>query len=209
MLAEDHDDFAPIVSLTGDHDSRAHAPRDAQPPAGAGADRSGRVLDANHVALDPQAHFTVQLRSGHHDVAQFPATFDQRFMDYARVWSDGSLEAISVSDPARTTVAFTDPWSGVTFRALHVGTAQGEAGADVGASSLVHPGTMAVANEAGIGARMLLHAADIDALRTQALARGEAAQAAAYETEERRYLDLVQVMRRLTAIYGSGHIVTR
>ncbi len=209
LLAEDYDDYAPIVSLTGDHDiARTHLATLNLPP-GVGGGRSGRVLDANHVALDPQAHFTVQLRSAIMSVAQFPATFDQRFMDYARVWSDGSVESISVSDPARNTVAFTDPWSGVTFRALHVGAAAAEAGADVGASSLVHPGTTSVANEAGIGARMLLHAADIDALRTQALARGEAAQATAYETEERRYLDLVQVMRRLTAIYGSGHIVTR
>ncbi len=209
LLAEDYDDYAPIVSLTGDHDiARTHLATLNLPP-GAGAGHSGRVLDANHVALDPQAHFTVQLRSAIMAVAQFPATFDQRFMDYARVWADGSIESITVADPARSTVSFTDPWSGVTFRALHVGTAAGEAGADVGASAIVHPATMAPASEAGIGARMILHLADIDALRLQARARNDAAQEAAYETEERRYIDLVQVMRRLTAIYGSGHIVTQ
>lgn len=209
MLSEDYDDYAPLVSLTGDHEiARTHLATLNLPP-GSSAGQSGRVLDANHVALDPQAHFTVQLRAAIMGIAEFPATFDQRFMDYTRLWIDGSIEAITVNDQSRSTVSFTDPWSGQTFRALHVGAGRGEPGADVGASALVHPATSAVANEAGISARMLLHAADIDALRLQAIARGDAVQSRALETEERGYLDLLHVMRRLTAIYGSGHIVTQ
>ncbi len=208
ILSEDYDDYAPVVSLDGDHEiARTHLATLNLPP-GNGAGQSGRVIDGNHVALDPQAHFTVQLRSAIMGIAQFPATFDQRFMDYARLWIDGSVEAISVADPARNTVAFTDPWSGTTFRSLHIGAGRGESGADIGPSTLVHPATTAVANEAGIGARMLLHASDVDALRLQALSRGDAAQASAFETEERSYIDLLHVMRRLTSIYGSGHIVT-
>ena len=150
----------------------------------------------------------MQLRAAVTGVAEFPATFDQRFMDYARVWTDGSTESISVADPARNTVAFTDPWTGVTYRSLHVGTAPGEPGADVGPSVTVHPATGRAASEAGIGARMLLRLTDLDALRLQALARNDAATAATLRTEEQRYLDLLHVMRRLTAEFGTGRVIT-
>jgi hypothetical protein len=208
ILSEDYDDYSPVVSLDGDHEiTRTHLAT-LNLPRGSGAGRSGRVLDGSHVALDPQTHFTVQLRAAISGIAQFPATFDQRFMDYARLWVDGSVESIAVSNPTRNTVTFTDPWLGVTFRALHVGASAGESGADVGASALVHPSSGTTSDEAGVGSRMLLHAADIDALRLQAAARGDAALASAFEAEERSYMDLLHVMRRLTAIYGSGHIVT-
>ncbi|MFO0605835.1 MAG: hypothetical protein U0324_21810 [Polyangiales bacterium] len=208
ILSEDYDDYAPIVSLGGDHAVRRTHLATLHLPPGTGPGRSGRVIDGNNVALDPQAHFTVQLRAAVAGVAEFPATFDQRFMDYARVWADGSSESITVADPARNTVAFTDPWTGVTYRALHVGTGPGESGADVGASALVHPSTGTAVGEAGIGARMLLRLADLDALRLQALARNDASTAASLRTEEQRYLDLLHVVRRLTAVFGTGRIIT-
>lgn len=208
LLAEDAADFAPIVALSGDHAiARTHLATLNLPP-GTGAGRSGRVIDTGHLPLDPQAHFTVQLRSAVDTIAQFPATFDQRFMDYARVWTDGSVEAIQVTDPVRNTVSFTDPWVGTTYRALHFGTAAGESGADVGSSALLHPATGAVASEAGIGARMILHLRDLEALRQRALTARDTALAASLETDERRYLDLVHVVRRLTAIFGTGQITT-
>jgi hypothetical protein len=208
LLSEDYDDYAPIVSLSGDHEVRRTHLATLHLPPGTGPGRSGRVLDGSNVALDPQAHFTVQLRAAVTGVAEFPATFDQRFMDYARVWTDGGTEAIAVADPARNTVAFTDPWTGLTYRALHVGTAPGEPGADVGPSVTVHPATGRAASEAGIGARMLLRLADLDALRLQALARNDNATAATLRTEEQRYIDLIHVMRRLTSVFGTGRIIT-
>ena len=210
MLSEDYDDYAPLVSLSGDHEVQRTHLATLNLPAGTGAGRSGRVIDTNRVALDPQAHFTVQLRSAVMSVAQFPATFDQRFMDYARVWTDGSVESITVGDPSRATVSFTDPWSGATYRALHFGAGAGEPGADVGASATTHASNGGTAaNEAGVGARMLLHVADLDTLRLAAARRGDTATAATLQTEEQRYIDLLHIMRRLTSYFGTGHIVTQ
>ena len=63
----------------------------------------------------------------------------------------------------------------------------------MGRSQLVHLETGATADEAGIAARMLLHVRDLDTARATAI-----------ETEERKYLDLINVMRALTAIFGTG-----
>jgi hypothetical protein len=203
LLSEDTTDYAPIVQTTGQHPiSRTHVATINLPP-GAGMNQSGRVIDATHLPIDPQDHFTVQLGSAVNTIAQFPATYDQRYMDYARLWIDGSLESITVANPDTNTVTFTDPWTHETFRALHFGTATGEPGASVGPSPLVHTSTGAVANEAGVAARMLLHVRDLDAAR---LAATTPAAAAPIETQERQYIDLLHVMRELTRWFGTGHI---
>nr|MBK7065357.1 hypothetical protein [Deltaproteobacteria bacterium] len=208
MLSEDYADFAPLVETGGTRSiTRTHLATLNLPP-GDGAGRSGRVVDDLHLPIDPQTGFTVQLRAAVMGAANIPATFDQRFMDFARVWTDGSVEALVVADPARDTVSFTDPWSRTTYRALHFGTGAGEPGADVGASATVHAATGAAADEAGIGARMILRLRDLDALRLRAREAGDAARAAALETQLRQYVDLVHVLRRLTARFGTGTSVT-
>ena len=209
LLAEDYADFAPVVETGGTRSiTRTHLATLNLPP-GDGVGHSGRVVDDLHLPIDPQAGFTVQLRAAVMGVANIPATFDQRFMDFARVWTDGSVEAITVADPTRDTVSFTDPWSRTTYRALHFGTRAGEPGADVGASMLVHAATGAAADEAGVGARMVLRLRDLDALRLRAQAAGEDARAAVLETQLRQYIDLVHVLRRLTSRFGTGTSVTR
>lgn len=204
MMSEDFNDYAPVIETVGTRPiTRPHLATLNLPP-GVGPGRSGRVVDGTHVALDPQTGFTVQLRAAAMGMANFPATFDQRFMEYARLWVDGSVEAIATEAPARDTVSFVDPWSRVTWRALHFGTEAGEAGRDVGASAQLHPATGQSANEAGIGARMLLHVRDLEAVRQAALAANDAPRAALVEAQERRYLDVMNLVRRLTARLGTG-----
>lgn len=194
LLSEDRGDFAPIIRTDGEFEIQRTSVATLNLPPGA----NGRVLDGNHVPLDPQTGFTLQVWSAALTMSGFPATFDRRYMDFARLWIDGSAEAISVDDPARSTVAFTDPWTRQVFRAQHFGAARGEPGAAVGASSLVHRATGATANEAGVAARMLLHARDLEAAWREAERGGDPTAAARWESELRRYVDLLRVMRDLT-----------
>ena len=105
---------------------------------------------------------------------------------------------VTAGTERRNTVTFTDPWTRQVFRAQHFGAARGEPGASVGASSLVHRATGMTANEAGIAARMLLHARDLEAAWREAERMGDTPAAARWEAELRRYVDLLRVMRDLT-----------
>ncbi len=196
MLSEDFDDFAPIVSTTDQTIARTHVSTLNAPDA-----ERGRTIDAKHTAIDPQTHFTIQLWSAVQTVAQFPATYDQRYMDFARLWIDGSAESIDVKDPDVNTVTFTDPFSHQTYRALHFDCKSGP-GAGVGCSNAVHPG--GGANEAGVAARMILHAQDLEAVRQQKIAANDTSGAAELELQLTKYLDLLNVMRDLTKAFGSG-----
>ncbi len=207
VLSEDYQDYGPIIETNGTNNiERPHLASINLPP-GTGANQNGRLIDRSHVPLDPQDHFTTQIWAAVMSIAQFPATYDQRYMDYARLWIDGSVESVTVTNPDVNTVSFTDPWTHETFRALHFGANTGEPGASVGASAFVHPATGAVANEAGVAARMILHMQDMEALRQHALATSNSAQANTIQTAEQAYEDLLHVMRRMTQIFGSGHIV--
>ncbi|MEI8258508.1 MAG: hypothetical protein WCJ30_22775, partial [Deltaproteobacteria bacterium] len=196
LLAEDYGDYAPIVDTA----STSH-PILRTRFATLNQAANGRRIDRTHQPIDPQTHFTIQLWSAVQTVSQFPATYDQRYMDYTRLWADGGSEALTITDPAANTVSFTDPWTHQTFRALHFGTAAGEPGADVGSSPIIHASTGATANEAGIGARMLLHLADLD---FQRLHGANTAIQTAAEQAQHKYMDLIYVMRFLTQTYGSG-----
>lgn len=195
LLSEDYADFAPIVRTDGEFEIQRTRVATLNLPAG----RNERVLDATHVPLDPQTRFTLQVWSAALTMSGFPATYDRRFLDFARVWLDGSREAVAVEDPANNTVSYTDPWTRQVFRAQHFSAQPGEAGEGVGASALVHRATGAAADEAGIGARMLLHARDLEA----AWRGATGAEATRWESELRRYLDLLRVMRDLTGALDS------
>ena len=194
LLAEDYVDFAPVYKA--DHTIVR--------PNVATLNIPGRTLTAGSRALDPQDHFTMQLWSAVTTMAQFPATYDQTYMNYTRLWVDGSVEEIQV--PAAQTVSYTSPWTFETYRAMHIPcTRPGDTGNGVGCSGYVHPATGAVADEAGVAARMILHLNDMEAVRQQAIGAGDAEEAAAVGLQEQKYLDLVNVMRNMTLYFGHGY----
>jgi hypothetical protein len=90
--------------------------------------------DAEGAPLDPNASFSLQLYTSVLAMTLIPQTFDQTFLDDARLWVRGGAESVEVSGP---TVTFTDPSSGYTYVAR----------------SRVVDGV-----EQGVGARMLRHA---------------------------------------------------
>jgi hypothetical protein len=209
LLSEDVGDFAPIVSQANGQQviSRAHV---------ATMNSAPRTIDATHQLLDPQDHFTIQLWAAVQTMAQFPATYDQRYMDLTRLWIDGSVEQITTTSP---TVYFPDPFSGQTYRALHfscsaqtssAGACDPVTGActlsapGVGCSPYLHLASGKVSDEAGVAAKMLLHLQDLEQARQNALTAKDTATAGNLEQQERKYLDLVNVMRSLTVQFGHG-----
>ena len=186
MLSEDTADFSPVVSMSDSSIARTHVATLSDPTA------RGRVVDSSHIAIDPQDHFTIQLWGAVQTIAQFPATYDQKYMDYTRLWVDGSLEAVDV--PVANTVSYTDPRSNITYRAMHIpcGTATAKGpGYTVGCP--VHNGVQV--DEAGIAARMILHLKDLHVV---------AATDATVALQEQQYVDLLNVMRDMTSRFGHG-----
>jgi hypothetical protein len=203
LLAEDYVDFAPVVQTGGNNIviTRPHV---------ATINTDTRVVDATHQLLDPQAGFTVQLWAAVQSIAEFPATYDQRYMDFTRLWIDGSKESIQI-DAARQ-VKFTDPFSGQTYVAVHFDCTKADEGADVGCSPYNHPsannGNGGTSNEAGVAARMLIHLKDMEAVRQKALGANDTTTAQQVEQQERKYLDLINVVRNLTSFFGYGNSQT-
>jgi hypothetical protein len=199
IMSEDFQDFAPIAVGSGNtmQIQRTHVV-DANL-----TNNPARVIDGQHQAIDPQTHYTIQLWSAVQGMSEFPATYDQRYMEFSRVWLDGSNEGLNI--PPAKQVKFTDPFSGQTYIAVHYDCTKADEAADVGCSQYAHPSLNgAVSTEAGIGARMLLHLQDLEAVRQKAITGGETTTASAVELQEHQYLDLVNTVRNVSKFFGYG-----
>ena len=75
--------------------------------------------------LDPNASFSIQLYAAVFGMALIPETFDRTYFQKARIWVDDGAESISFNGP---TVDFTDPATGLTYRAASFPGAAGETG---------------------------------------------------------------------------------
>jgi hypothetical protein len=206
LLSEDYQDFAPIVTPGMNPVIQRTHLATLNLPMGTSTGQNGRHFDATHLPLDPQTHFTTELWAANATMAMIPTSFDQTYMNYCRLWLDGSVDAVTIENEATNTVSFTDPWTHQVYRAMHVGTGAGEPGANVGSSALIHPSSGTTADEAGIAARMVLHARDLETARTQAIARGNMSQANAIELAERQYLNVMDAVRYMTHVGGTGNI---
>jgi hypothetical protein len=196
LMAEDYNDYAPTAVGSGS------AMKIVRPHV-VTANTDVRTIDATHQPLDPQTHYTVQLWTAVTAMAEFPATYDQRYMEFSRVWLDGSNEQINV--PIAKQVKFSDPFSGQTYVALHYDCTKADEAADVGCSTTAHASLNGLtSNEAGVGARMLLHLQDMEAVRQKAIAANDTAKAQSVEQQERKYLDLVNTVRNLSKHFGYG-----
>ena len=86
--------------------------------------------------IDPAAGFSVQLYAAAFGMAWIPLTYDDVFFESARVYVEGSAEAVTI--PAAERVRFRDPFTSLRYVAGS------------------YPDAALV--ETGLGARMLLHA---------------------------------------------------
>jgi hypothetical protein len=118
--------------------------------------------------IDPSAGFTIQLYTSVLGMAYLPETYDQDFLNRARIWADGSDESIGIPDA--DTVFYTDPASSITYRARSY---------------------MVGGRETGVGAQMIRHQLALAGRPGSAL-------------QARRFVDNLDIIRRLTAILGAG-----
>jgi hypothetical protein len=194
LLSRDHGDVGPLVQNPG----RTYQLLRTQVallnlPPGTAAGQNNRDPRLN--AIDPDLGFHGELWTAVMSMAGLSGTFDQRFVQNARLWVDGDNNAPNTA--GTPLVSFTDPQTNLTYHALHLGAGAGEPNADVGLS--VRDTSR---NESGIGARMLLHAQD---LRTamEAAAAGSP-ERAALSAQLQQYVDLVNIMRNLNRLYATG-----
>jgi len=85
---------------------------------------SGDLSKTHAKPIDPAADFTVQLYFALLGMSNFQTNYDRRFNDEARIWVAGTGKAPTL--PTEATVAFTDPFTGLTYGALGI---KGGAGA--------------------------------------------------------------------------------
>lgn len=123
----------------------------------------------------PNASFSIQLYAAVFGMALIPQTYDQDFLNHSRIWVRGGAEEI-VIDPSLPTVEYTHGASGITYVAVSYPDSDGV--------------------EHGVGAQ-LIERANVLATR----ASGGDAQAAA---ELRRFVDNIDLVRRLTWDLGFG-----
>ena len=120
------------------------------------------------LTIDPAAGFSVQLYASTFAMTWMPATFDDIFFESARIYVEGSAEEITI--PMAERVSFRDPFTSLTYLASS------------------YPDDAGV--ETGIAARMLTHAAALDAAGDY------------YELD--RYMDLVRFQRSVSWVYSYG-----
>ena len=79
-----------------------------------------QALAASRGAIDPSTSFSVQLYALWYGMAYLNANYDNTFNDSAKIWLEGSGEAITPADPALL-VSFTDPFNNRTYQATQLG----------------------------------------------------------------------------------------
>ncbi len=128
LLSEDWNTFAPRVGTDGN----LVYPDPLQLAQG----------DMPGAPVDPDASFSLALYGAVFGMALVPETYDLDYLNRARIWAQGSAEAI---DPAPGTplVSYTDPRSGLVYQAVSYPDGSG--------------------TETGVGAQMIDHALSLDA----------------------------------------------
>ena len=93
--------------------------------------------DMPGIPLDPNTSFSIQLFASVYGMTMIPETFDQSYMNSARIFVRGGAEGVDI-DPSVSTVEYTNPDSGLTYVAV----------SDIDVDGV----------EQGVGARMIQHA---------------------------------------------------
>ena len=173
-------------------------------PQGVGPGQNGR--NPALTPVNPNLGFSTNLWTAVYAMAGLSGTYDQRFTQSARLWADGDPFAATL--PAGATVTFTDPVTGLTYRAIKQATqTPGASNLDPGVSVREAARPMAAdgtnyPGERGVAARMILRANDL--LRfANSQAPNTPARNGAFQRLQ-QYVDLLNVMRLLNGRFGTG-----
>lgn len=161
-------------------------------PQGSGMNTNGRDHGAGVRAINPNLGFTLELEALAYLRGQLELTFDRTARVSALLWREGDHWALP-DDATRDLVTFRNPYTGVSYNAVHIGGRAGELGANVGLSRRDDP-----TNETGIAARMLGYANRVAAARE----RLPAAQRGPLDNELHGYIDLLDALRDLAHQYN-------
>jgi hypothetical protein len=194
LLARDYDDIAPQARprLDGGEPEifRTQFAR-LNLPFGSGLNTNGRS-NGNARAVSPNLGFTLELDALAYLRGQLELTFDRSARVSALMWREGDHWGLPDSD-ARTLVTFVNPYTNVSYHAVHIGGRAGELGATTGVSRRDE-----ASNETGIAARMLVQANRLRDLRE----RTPIAQRANIDNELHGYIDLIDALRDVSHHYN-------
>ncbi len=193
LLARDYEDIGPLARPTPSGDPEIFRTQFARLnlPHGSGANTNGRQI-TNARAVNPNLGFTLELDALAFLRGQLELTFDRTARQSTLLWREGDTWGLPDTQ-ARDLVQFTNPYTNVTYSAVHIGGRTGEPGASVGLSRRDES-----LNETGIAARMLQYAARLAAVRE----RTPAAQRASIDNELHGYIDLLDALRDLSRMYN-------
>lgn len=205
ILSEDHADIGPQARNPGRNVSLLRTRLALlNLPQGTGMGQNGR--DPALTAVNPNLGFTTMLWSAVYAMAGLSGSYDQRFIQSARLWADGDPFAATL--PANQTVTFTDPVTGLTYRAIkQASQTPGATNLDPGVSAREAARPMAgdgtnYPGERGVAARMLLRANDLLRFANAQPANTPARNAAF--TRLQQYVDLLNIMRFLNSRFATG-----
>ena len=161
-------------------------------PYGSGAGTNGRDHGATARAVNPNLGFTLELDALAYLRGQLELTFDRTARVSALLWRENDHWALPDND-ARDLVSFRNPYTGVTYYAVHLGGAAGEPGVGTGLSR-----RDTALNETGIAARMLQYANRLLAARD----RATGATRTSIDNELHGYVDLLDALRDIAHQYN-------
>ncbi len=192
LLSRDHDDIGVQVRPRAFEEPeliRTHlATLNLPPGLAVGQSQRNPLLRS----IDPNLGFSLELQALTYLFGQLDAAFDRTARLSTRVWREGDTWAVPAGE-GRSFVTFTNPFTGLTYAAVHAGAGVGEVGREVGLSR-----RDTVLNETGIAGRMLGYA--------NRLATGyrSATGAARNNVEQqlRSYIDLIEQTRQFSGMYN-------
>lgn len=187
LLSRDHDDIGIQVERGAGNVPRFYRTQYARLnlPWGSAMNTNGRDHGVAARAIDPNVGFTLEMEALAFLRTQLELTFDRSARVSALLWREGDHWGLPATQ-SRTLVSFTNPFTNITYFAVHLGGRAGEPGADVGLS---RRDTMS--NETGIAARMLVEA---ERLAT-AWRAATGARRTEIQNELRGYIDLIDRAR--------------
>jgi len=204
ILSQDHEDIGPQVRVSNRTPTVLRTQMALlNRPMGTNIANGQNGRDPALRSIDPNLGFTMELWSAIYSIYSYAHGYDQRFIQYARLWADGDPNVVTLTGAGQQTVSFTDPFTRLTYRAVHYGYDGGDRTLDPGASrrESARPGSTADSAERGIGARMILHANDLAQAWTNA--RSDADRRRLQRTLQ-QYVDLLNVMRGLNRSFAEN-----
>jgi hypothetical protein len=194
LLSRDHDDIGvqarPNLDTNEPDIWRTQYAR-LNLPFGSAAGTNGRDHGPDARAIVPNLGFTLEVDALAYLKGQLELTFDRTARVSALLWREGDQWGL-VDNDSRDLVTFVNPYTNVTYAAVHIGGRSGEAGASTGLSRRDE-----ALNETGIAARVIGYANRLRAIRDRTAPTARMG----IDNELHSYIDMMDAMRDVSEMY--------